>query len=158
MPSVRLVRDPIDPSDVLDRVGDAAHGATVLFLGIVRDHNDGRAVRGIRYEAYAEMVESVLAEIADEALTRIADADEAGGRVAIVHRAGDLAIGETSVAIAVSSAHRAEAYDASRYVMEQIKRRVPIWKREEYADGAEDWVDGHSPGPRSTAVGEAVDE
>lgn len=132
--------DPIDPAVVLARVGALEDGATLLFLGVVRDHADGRAVSGMRYEAYAEMAEAVLAEIAREAAERLGT-----DRVAVVHRYGELEIGEVSVAIAVSSPHRAEAYEASRYVIEAIKQRLPVWKKEHYVDGAEAWVEGTVP-------------
>ncbi len=131
---------PIDPTSVLERVGERADGAALLFLGVVRDHADGRPVEGMRYDAYVEMAEGVLAEIAAEAAERLGT-----DRVAVVHRTGELAIGEVSVAIAVSSPHRAEAYDASRYVIEEIKKRLPVWKKEHYTDGAAAWVEGAVP-------------
>ena len=134
---VAIVDHPIDTAEVLSTVGAAEDGAVLLFLGIVRDHNEGRPVSGVGYEAYATMAEKVLREIARET------ADSLGTeRVAVVHRVGELSIGEASVAIAVSSPHRAEAYEASRYVIEEIKKRLPVWKREIYADGAEAWLDG----------------
>lgn len=92
------------------------------------------------YEAYVEMAEPVLAEIAQEAATRLGTE-----RVAVEHRVGDLSIGEVSIAIAVSSPHRAESFDASRYVIEEVKKRLPIWKREHYTDGTADWVEGTVP-------------
>ena len=114
----------------------------MLFVGVVRDHNDGRAVSGVDYEAYEEMAEKVLLEIATEV------SDEFGtDRVAVVHRVGALTIGEASVAIAVSSPHRAEVYGASRYVIEEIKKRLPVWKNERYTDGATNWVAGQTPQP-----------
>jgi molybdopterin synthase catalytic subunit len=132
--------DVIDPAAVLARVGDDRDGASILFLGVVRDHADGRPVEGMRYDAYVEMAEGVLADIAREA------SEKAGtDRLAVVHRVGELSIGEVSVAIAVSSPHRAEAYDASRYVIEEIKKRVPVWKKEHYTDGAAEWVEGQLP-------------
>ncbi|MSR35172.1 MAG: molybdenum cofactor biosynthesis protein MoaE [Gemmatimonadetes bacterium] len=133
-----IVHEPIDPADVLGRVGDPGDGAILLFLGTVRDHAEGRSVDGMRYEAYQEMAEDVLAQIAREAAARLGT-----DRLAVVHRVGDLEIGEISVAIAVSSAHRAEAYDASRYVIEEIKKRLPVWKHERYTGGAAAWVPGH---------------
>lgn len=133
-----IVHEPIDPADVLGRVGDPSDGAILLFLGTVRDHAEGRSVDGMRYEAYQAMAEDVLAQIAREAAARLGT-----DRLAVVHRVGDLAIGEISVAIAVSSAHRAEAYDASRYVIEEIKKRLPVWKHERYPGGAAAWVPGH---------------
>ena len=141
----------IDPAEVLARVGDDRDGASILFLGVVRDHADGRPVRGMRYDSYVEMAQGVLAEIAGEA------AERAGtDRLAVVHRTGELGIGEVSVAIAVSSPHRAEAYDASRYVIEEIKKRLPVWKKEHYADGAAEWVEGTvPPGTAGTSEGGA---
>lgn len=130
----------IDPADVLDRVGSDEDGAAILFLGVVRDHADGRPVSGMRYDSYVEMAEPVLAEIAREAAGRLGT-----DRVAVVHRVGELDIGEVSVAVAVSSPHRAEAFDASRYVIEEIKKRLPVWKKEHYADGSAEWVEGTVP-------------
>ena len=135
-----IVREPIDPAHVLSLIGADQDGASLLFLGVVRDHNDGRSVGGVRYDAYEEMAARVLLEIVDEA-TRSAHTD----RVAAVHRIGELKVGEVSVAIAVSSPHRAEAYDASRYIIEEIKKRLPVWKKERYSDGAERWVEGRTP-------------
>jgi molybdopterin synthase catalytic subunit len=140
VPYTAIVTSAISPDDVLARVGAAEDGAAILFLGTVRDHADGRAVDGMRYDAYQEMAESVLAEIAAEAAERLGT-----DRVAVVHRTGDLDIGEVSVAIAVSSPNRAEAYDASRYVIEEIKKRLPVWKKEHYTDGGDEWVEGRIP-------------
>lgn len=136
-PDVEVTDAPIDPGRLLDRVADARDGAVLLFLGTVRDHADGRPVRGIRYEAYREMAEGVLSEIAREAAQRLGT-----HRIAVVHRLGDLAVGEVSVGIATASPHRAEAYEASRYVIEEIKKRLPVWKLERYADGDAEWVPG----------------
>ena len=130
----------IDPATVLERVGSPEDGAVLLFLGVVRDHADGRAVSGMRYDAYTEMAEPVLAEIAREAAERLGT-----DRLAVVHRYGELEVGEVSVAIAVSSPHRAEAFEASRYVIEEIKKRLPVWKKEHYVDGSEAWVEGTVP-------------
>jgi molybdopterin synthase catalytic subunit len=131
---------PIDSAAVLSAVGSPADGAALLFLGTVREQNDGRPVSGMRYDAFAEMAESVLAEIAAEA------ADQAGSRrIAVVHRTGELAIGDVSVAIAISTPHRAEAFDAVRYVIEQIKLRLPVWKHEHYIHGDARWLDGATP-------------
>ena len=130
-----IVHDPIRNEDVLAHVGADEDGAAILFLGVVRNHADGRRVTGMTYESYEEMAEPVLREIAEEASERFGS-----DRIAVVHRVGDLAIGEVSVAIAVSSPHRAESYDASRYVIEEIKKRLPVWKKEHYADGHSGWV------------------
>jgi molybdopterin synthase catalytic subunit len=150
-PWVEVVRTPIDPAAALSLVGAPSDGAVLLFLGTVRDHADGRSVDGLRYEAYEEMALGVLETIAREAAERLGTS-----RVAVVHRVGDLAIGEVSVAIAVSSPHRAEAYDASRYVIEEIKKRLPVWKLEQYADGREGWVQGHTIEATGPAMGPAT--
>lgn len=132
----RLTRAPIDAGALLREIGDPGHGAVLLFLGVVRDLNDGRAVSGIEYSAYESMAASEIQAIADEAAARYAAAD-----VLIVHRLGALALQEASVAILVAHGHRDEAYLLSRWTIEELKRRVPIWKREQYADGTREWVD-----------------
>jgi molybdopterin synthase catalytic subunit len=133
---VALVERPLDPAALLAEVADVAHGATALFVGTVREVNDGRAVSGIDYSAYHAMAERELAGIAAEAVARF-------GTPALVveHRLGHLALGEASVVIAAAHAHRAPAMDAVRHVIEEMKRRVPIWKQEHYADGTREWVD-----------------
>jgi molybdopterin synthase catalytic subunit len=136
----RITRDVIDPAHILEAAGGAEAGAVVLFLGRVRDHNDGRPVRGMRYEAYVDMAEPVLARIAEEAATRLG-----GDDLVVVHRIGELEVGDISVAIAAASAHRAEAFDAARYVIEEIKTRLPVWKHEHYTDGAAEWLAGAVP-------------
>lgn len=132
--------EPIDPAGVLARVGDPGDGAVILFVGTVRNHAEGRSVSGMTYEAYREMAASELARIAAEAGSRWGT-----DRIAVVHRTGALEIGEASVAIAVSTPHRADAYDASRFVIEQIKIRLPVWKHEHFVDGDSRWVPGRTP-------------
>ena len=139
-----IVRDPIDATAVLAEVASSANGAGILFVGTVRETNEGRAVSGIEYAAYESMAVRELEAIAAEAASRFGTND-----VAVEHRIGRLALGETSVAIAVAHPHRAQAYDASRFIIEEIKRRVPIWKREEYVDGTREWID---PTARRTEV------
>lgn len=131
-----MVSRPIDPTVLVAEVARAANGATVLFLGTVREQSDGRAVTGIEYAAYGPMAERELAAIGAEAAARFGTPD-----VVIEHCVGHSTLGEASVAIAVAHPHRGAAYDASRYVIEQIKQRVPVWKREAYADGTREWVD-----------------
>jgi molybdopterin synthase catalytic subunit len=131
-----LVREPIDPAALLARVAHVGAGAQTAFFGAVRDRNAGRAVLGIDYAAYEPMAAAELAAIAREAAERWP-----GARVAVAHRIGTLAVGELSVGIAVAHPHRAEAFDACRFAIETIKTRVPIWKREHYADGTREWVD-----------------
>ena len=139
-----IVRVPIDPTALLAEVASTANGATILFLGTVRETNDGRTVTGIEYAAYERMAIRELEAIVADTASRFGTND-----VAVEHRIGRLALGETSVAIAVGHPHRAQAYDASRYIIEEIKRRVPIWKREEYVDGTREWID---PTARRTEV------
>jgi molybdopterin synthase catalytic subunit len=107
-----------------------------VFLGTVRDSNDGRPVSGIDYSAYEAMAVAEMNRIVGEAEERFT-----GVTTALVHRIGTLRVGDVSVAIAVSHPHRAQALDATRYVIEELKQRVPIWKREHYLDGTSDWVD-----------------
>lgn len=132
--------DPIDVVELLKRVAAAEDGAVLLFLGVVRNHAEGRSVDGMRYDAYEAMAKGVLAEIAREASER-----HGTDRIAVVHRVGDLKLGDTSVAIAVSTPHRAAAYAANREIIEEIKKRLPVWKKEHYLDGASSWVEGVVP-------------
>ena len=135
-----ITHEPIDAARLLGSSLSDDDGAALLFWGVVRNHNDGRAVSHLEYHAYAEMAERTMRRIAEEAIARYGVGD-----VRVVHRVGRLAIGEASVAIAVASPHRAEAYDASRYVIEELKKRVPIWKREGYVEGESEWVAGFAP-------------
>jgi molybdopterin synthase catalytic subunit len=137
-----LVDREIDLGAVIGEVQRTANGATVLFVGTVREVNDGRAVDGMEYTAYRGMAARELDAIVRETMERFETHD-----VVVEHRLGELALGDVSVAIAVAHAHRGAAYDASRYVIEQLKRRVPIWKLEHYADGTREWVgaDGSRP-------------
>ena len=146
----RLHRDPIDPGALIRAVSGASHGAVLLFLGVVRDVNDGREVSGIEYSAYEPMAARELSDIAQAAEARFASS-----AVAIEHRLGRLALEEVSVGIAVAHPHRAVAYDASRWIIEELKRRVPIWKREQYLDGQREWVDP-AGGVTSTVEPEAL--
>ena len=135
-----IVDRPIDVAALLERVSRPANGAAVVFVGTVREVNDGRDVTGIEYTAYRSMAERELAAIADEAAALAGTND-----VAVEHRLGELEVGDCSVAIAVAHPHRGRAFDATRYVVEELKKRVPIWKREHYIDGTREWVSaGHS--------------
>ena len=134
-----ITRDAISADSVLAHVGSASDGAIDLFLGVVRDHNDGNAVSGMHYDAYIDMAEQTLRTIVAEAATL-----PGVGKVAAVHRVGELAIGDVSVAIAASAPHRAEAFAACRYVIEEIKQRLPVWKQERYLDGGEQWLKGEA--------------
>lgn len=139
--------EPLDPGGLLDDLGDERDGGVALFVGRVRAWNGGRRVTRLTYEAYVEMAEEELARIAAEVAGRAAV-----GAVAAVHRVGELAPGEPSVAVAVAAPHRAAAYEASRAVIEAIKVRLPIWKRESYADGTERWLG--AAGARRTPAGD----
>src|SRR5438270_3234716 len=135
-----IVDRPIDPSKLLERVAARGNGAAVLFLGTVRDVNAGRGVSGIEYTAYRSMAERELHRIVEEAAL-LADSND----IAVEHRLGELAIGECSVAVAAAHPHRARAFEAARYVIEELKQRVPIWKREQYDDGTREWVPATTP-------------
>lgn len=128
---------PLELEPLLRETADPASGALVVFYGTVRDHNDGRPVRSMAYEAHVSMAEKVLAAIEAEVLEKF-DVR----RCRIVHRIGHLALGEPSVIIVVRSGHRADAYAASRYAIDELKQRAPIWKEEHYADGDSRYLDG----------------
>jgi molybdopterin synthase catalytic subunit len=136
MTRAAIVSRPIDVASLIGEVASHTSGATSLFLGTVRDVNDGRAVTGMEYTAYDAMASRELAKITGEAAERFG-----GVTLAVEHRVGVLTLGEVSVAIAASHPHRRDALDATRFVIEELKRRVPIWKREHYADGTREWVD-----------------
>jgi molybdopterin synthase catalytic subunit len=127
----------IDIEMLLANVKDDSAGATVLFLGTVRNHNDGYSVSGIYYEAFISMAEEAMAKIEEEAVKRWNLK-----KFAAVHRIGNLRIGEVSIAIAVSSEHRAEAFEAGRYAMDRIKTEVPIWKKEITSGKGGIWAQG----------------
>ncbi len=127
--------EAIDVRAVEDVVRGDAHGALVTFCGIVRERaDDGRKVSGLSYEAHAQMAEAEFAAIATEAVTSFGEC-----AVAIAHRTGDLQIGETAVVVAAASVHRSVAFDVCHYVIDQLKARAPIWKKERYVDGAAAW-------------------
>ena len=131
-----IVTEPIDVGRLIAITQAASVGALSVFIGTVRDLNDGRPVSGMDYEAYEGMAASELAAVAREVCELTP-----GLRVAIEHRIGYLAIGEASVVIVASHAHRAPALDGARAIIESLKQRVPIWKREHYVDGERAWVD-----------------
>jgi molybdopterin synthase catalytic subunit len=131
-----IVSAPIDVAALIARAQAPEIGALSVFLGTVRDLNDGRPVTGMDYEAYESMAASELAAVAREVCER-----QPGLRVALEHRIGTLGIGEVSVAIVAAHAHRAEACDSARAIIEALKVRVPVWKREHYVDGDRAWID-----------------
>ena len=131
-----IVTREISPEALITEVKSNERGAISLFIGTVRDTNDGRRVTGIDYSAYTSMAESELAAILAEARDRFGDM-----ALVVEHRVGVLALGDVSVAIAAAHRHRASALDCTRFVIEEIKKRVPIWKLEHYVDGTREWVD-----------------
>lgn len=130
-----LAKDPIEVPSLLASVTSPSRGGVAVFLGQVRDHQDGRPVLRLEYSAYGPMAEAECGRIVAEAEQRWSVA------VALRHRIGSLAIGDLAVAVVAASAHRADAFAACRFVIEEVKLRVPVWKREHYADGTVTWVD-----------------
>jgi molybdopterin synthase catalytic subunit len=134
---VRITDEPIGADEATAFVADRAAGGTCVFLGTVRDHSEAGEVTGLTYEAWAELASRRLEELGEELHSRWALR-----RVALLHRVGELAVGNVSVAIAVSAAHRAEAFEACRHAIERLKLDVPIWKQEHLATGESAWVMG----------------
>ncbi|HEV8339233.1 MAG TPA: molybdenum cofactor biosynthesis protein MoaE [bacterium] len=132
--TVALTREPIDPAALLAAVADPRAGAVALFCGTVREHSRERTVQFLEYEAYEVLAEREMRRIAAEAASRW----PALG-IAVVHRLGHLEVGEISVAIAVASPHRADAFAAARFIIDTLKQTVPIWKKEVWA-GGEEWI------------------
>ncbi len=132
---IQLTREPIEYDALTEQVIQPSCGAVVTFLGTVRDLTCEQVTVALDYEAYGPMAEKKMAEI---------EADTRGrwpvGEIAIVHRLGHLEIGEVSVAVAVSCPHRAQAFDACRHAIDRLKELVPIWKKENWADGTTEWV------------------
>ena len=135
MKAFSLSETVIDADSLLRGLEGERVGAVVVFEGRVRDHNEGRAVRGLAYEAYAKLAESEGARIIEEACSRFEIV-----QVLCVHRIGELSLGELAVWVGVSAAHRDAAFAACRYVIDEVKARVPIWKREHYVGGEAEWL------------------
>jgi molybdopterin synthase catalytic subunit len=142
----RLTDRPIDPAALLGGMGDTGAGAFATFEGRVRDRNDGRPVERLDYEAFASLAEKEGARIVREAREKF----QVIGAVC-VHRTGSLALGDISVWVAVTAAHRGAAFDACRYIIDEIKGRLPIWKKEHYAGGASEWINCAARGPGAAA-------
>ena len=132
-----IVTDPLELEPLLRETEDDASGALVIFYGTVRDENEGRPVQSMTYEAHVALAEKALREIEQEALDKFGVR-----RCRIQHRIGHLELGEPSVLIVVRAGHRDEAYAASRYAIDEVKQRAPIWKEEHYADGDSRYLDG----------------
>jgi molybdopterin synthase catalytic subunit len=130
----RVTTEPLSPDEHLAEVARQGSGATVLFTGVVRDHDHGRAVVSLEYVAHptaAEVLRECLAQIAEDPQVRA---------IAASHRVGRLEIGDAALVAAVSAAHRGEAFDACERLVDLVKKRLPIWKRQTFADGTDEWV------------------
>jgi len=152
---IALTRGVLPFADITTWATTPRSGAVVTFLGVVRDHADGRdGVTGLSYEAYEEAAEERLTAVAAGARTRFPEVE----RIALVHRLGDLDLSEASVLVVVSAPHRGAAFDAARFCIDTLKETVPIWKREHWSGGSE-WSDASRPvtsvGLPSSAVGPA---
>ena len=134
---VRVTPDPLATDEALAFVADPAAGGTCVFVGTVRDHSDAGDVTGLAYEAWEEVATNRLHELANE----LAAGWPVLG-VALLHRTGELAVGDSSVVVAVSAPHRAEAFEACRHGIERLKHDVPIWKKESLSSGEANWVQG----------------
>ncbi len=133
----RMTDQPLDMDQLLRETENDACGALVVFGGIVRNHHGGKGVTGMRYSAYGPMAEKVLTELEQETLEKFPVSE-----CRIVHRTGDLAIGEASVLVVVRAPHRGDAFDGARYAIDTLKLRLPVWKHDFYDDGSEGFQDG----------------
>lgn len=143
-----LTSDPIDVAAMLQSVAGPRCGGTAIFIGTVRDGPDDGPVSEIEYSAYEAMADAELERIVAEARTSWPE-----GRPAVRHRLGSIPLGEASIAVVVSAPHRAQAFDACRYIIEQVKVRVPIWKKEIFADGTMRWRENRATTPTSMRAG-----
>ncbi|OGO49796.1 MAG: molybdopterin converting factor subunit 1 [Chloroflexi bacterium RBG_16_68_14] len=134
----RVTSEPLDPQRLVEAVRRDESGAVALFYGVARNHSEGRRVSALEYDAYPAMAERKLREVADEVRARWPITG-----IGVWHRTGRLAIGETSLLVAVSAAHRQQAFEACQYAVDRIKQIVPIWKKEIWEDGAGAWAAGH---------------
>ena len=140
MPRFVLAPDPFDLAPLRAALDDPRAGALATFEGWVRDHNDGRPVEGLHYDAHASLARAEGARILDEALARFAILD-----AACMHRTGTLAVGDLAVWVGASAAHRDAAFEACRWIIDTVKARVPIWKHERYAGGQAGWLHPDAP-------------
>ncbi len=136
---VEISSSALNIQDACDFVMDSAHGAIDTFIGVVRNHHEGNKVEGITYDVHEGLAKATFNDICQEARDKWS-----GIKCYVAHFKGELDIGGISVIIAVSSAHRAESFDACRYIIEELKKRSPIWKKEHYPHGKSQWLAGHS--------------
>ncbi len=132
----RVQGEPLSTDEAIAAVADPAAGAIDVFLGVVRNNNKGRDVAYLEYDAYAPMAEKLMAELGQEAIEQFGLQ-----KVALFHRTGRMEIGETSLLIALSAGHRAETFAAGKWLVDEVKKRVPVWKKEVWTDG-EEWIEG----------------
>jgi MoaE-MoaD fusion protein len=137
-----LSHESLDPRPLEQEVRSDQDGAVVTFAGVTRDHNDGKAVMGLRYECYDEMARKVMDRLFADALDRFAIS-----RVRVAHRVGKVPVGEASVLVVVAAEHREPAFEATRWLMDRLKAEVPIFKKEDLADGRSQWVGDLPDGP-----------
>ncbi|MGD9935026.1 MAG: molybdenum cofactor biosynthesis protein MoaE [Dehalococcoidia bacterium] len=142
---VRVTDLPLNVNEAVAAVETPAAGAVNVFLGVVRDNNLGRRVGHLVYDAYPSMAERVMRELGEEAIAKFGILD-----YAILHRTGKLAIGEASLLVTISSGHRGESFEAGHWLVNSIKKRVPVWKKEVWEDG-EEWIEG----PESLGIQQA---
>lgn len=142
IPDVAVLKMPLDAAAMRVLVSDPAAGAVVIFEGTARNHHQDQAVESLAYEAFVPMAEAELRGLRDQAMIKFNLC-----RCAIHHRTGEVPLEEAAVVIALSSAHRKEAFEAAAWLMDRIKERVPIWKRERYAEDQESWVEGQERRP-----------
>lgn len=132
-----ITQNTIQINDALTYVGDQTHGAVCHFVGVVRNHNEGKAVKGIDYEVCQPLTTHVLEQIALETSIKFPEV-----KIYIAHYEGYLNVGEVSMLVSTSTPHRGEAYQSNRYIVEAIKHKCPVWKKEYYQDGSISWVKG----------------
>lgn len=140
-------REPLDPKTLVEAVRRDESGAVALFYGVVRNENMGRNVQYLEYDVYPEMAIKKMNEVAEEVRAKYPITG-----IGVLHRVGRLEIGETSLLVAVSSAHRVAAFEACHFAVDRIKQIVPIWKKEVWEDG-EEWIEGHVPGSERAEAG-----
>lgn len=141
--AARITSEALDPARLLSQVSAPNCGGIVVFVGEVREMDEGRRVAALEYQAYASLAEEQLRSVGGEALARWPEA-----RIALEHRVGRLVVGEASVVVAVACPHRAEAFECARYLIDRVKEAIPIWKREEGEDeGGVRWLEGHQYRP-----------
>lgn len=143
----RIVAESFDPVALKASLLDPHAGACVTFEGWVRNHNEGKPVQALEYEAYAQLAETEGTRILAEARQKYAVAT-----AVCLHRVGTLQIGDLAVWVGVSAAHRAAAFGACRYIIDEVKARVPVWKKEHYADGASEWINCATRGDAAEAA------